>query len=318
VAPRTDLERRLSVIWSELLGTADVGITDNFFELGGNSLASMRLKTLIEKQLESEIKLADIFNNPTIKGLIKVITGTASSGVQLNFSDNEDINDKIYFIPPIFGNAMIYQDLAHAVSSSYNSTGLNISGLEKGDAYFDKVEEAAELFSNEIIKDQNSGKIIVFCYSFGSHIGFETVRRLQETYRELELFIVDAAPKDLKMTKKLQKMDYTSNDNTKELMKLYKLHFANEFINEEDLERYLENSKKMFFNYSQQGKVNCDIHAFKSELSSTDVKRWKDYTNGKLRVTQLNGSHWEAIQPSNITLLAKELIKLTKKKTPAF
>ncbi|MFG3555886.1 condensation domain-containing protein [Micromonospora sp. NPDC047557] len=42
-APRTDRERQLVAIWSELLRTNQLGITDDFFAVGGDSLLAMQL-----------------------------------------------------------------------------------------------------------------------------------------------------------------------------------------------------------------------------------------------------------------------------------
>jgi hypothetical protein len=43
VAPRTELERMLAAMWSDVLGVERVGIHDDFFDLGGNSVRSLEL-----------------------------------------------------------------------------------------------------------------------------------------------------------------------------------------------------------------------------------------------------------------------------------
>ena len=43
VAPRTDVERRLTEIWSELLGRERVGLEESFFDLGGHSLLALQV-----------------------------------------------------------------------------------------------------------------------------------------------------------------------------------------------------------------------------------------------------------------------------------
>ncbi|WP_260850329.1 non-ribosomal peptide synthetase [Flavobacterium anhuiense] len=69
VAPRTDTERALAVIWQQLLGIEKIGIHDNFFELGGHSLLATRLVSLIRKELSIEIEIADVFEHTTIAAL---------------------------------------------------------------------------------------------------------------------------------------------------------------------------------------------------------------------------------------------------------
>ncbi len=73
IAPQNEIEEKLTLIWSEILGAKKIGITDNFFELGGHSLKATSLVTRIYKEFEVEIPLSQIFNNPTINQLAKYI-----------------------------------------------------------------------------------------------------------------------------------------------------------------------------------------------------------------------------------------------------
>ncbi len=68
-APRTELERRIAAVWSELLGLERVGIEDSFFELGGNSLAAVRLRSRLERALGRELSIVDLFRHPTVAAL---------------------------------------------------------------------------------------------------------------------------------------------------------------------------------------------------------------------------------------------------------
>ncbi|WP_430909749.1 phosphopantetheine-binding protein, partial [Maribacter sp. 2-571] len=69
VAPSNGTERRLSDIWQELLGVDKVGIRDNFFELGGHSLLATRLVSMVRRDMDIELDIADIFVHPTVEGL---------------------------------------------------------------------------------------------------------------------------------------------------------------------------------------------------------------------------------------------------------
>ncbi|MFD7256019.1 condensation domain-containing protein, partial [Streptomyces sp. NPDC059895] len=42
-APRTDTERTLAAVWSDILGIETIGVHDNFFELGGDSIISIQM-----------------------------------------------------------------------------------------------------------------------------------------------------------------------------------------------------------------------------------------------------------------------------------
>ena len=82
VAPQTPTEERLVAIWSSLLKTDQIGITDNFFELGGHSLMVMQVVARIRKELEVEIPMRALFEEPTIRGLAKEVDEATAKGIK--------------------------------------------------------------------------------------------------------------------------------------------------------------------------------------------------------------------------------------------
>jgi amino acid adenylation domain-containing protein len=75
IAPRGALEGKLVNIWAEVLGLAKekIGIDDNFFQLGGHSLKAIQLTAKIYKDFNVRVNLAELFKNPSIRGLVKYI-----------------------------------------------------------------------------------------------------------------------------------------------------------------------------------------------------------------------------------------------------
>jgi acyl transferase domain-containing protein len=66
VPPRNDLEKRLSELWQDTLGIAEVGCFDNFFELGGDSLLATSLIGRLSESLSMEFPLRTLFEAPTV------------------------------------------------------------------------------------------------------------------------------------------------------------------------------------------------------------------------------------------------------------
>lgn len=64
--PRTEVERRLLVIWKDVLKSSSDDVTQDFFELGGHSLLAAKLLVRIEKEFRTTLSLAFIFQSPTI------------------------------------------------------------------------------------------------------------------------------------------------------------------------------------------------------------------------------------------------------------
>ncbi len=67
VAPRNEIEEKLVEVWQNILNVDHVGIKDSFFALGGNSLSIIKVNEEINKILDHEIKLMDLFKYHTIE-----------------------------------------------------------------------------------------------------------------------------------------------------------------------------------------------------------------------------------------------------------
>ena len=74
VAPRNEIEQRITVIWQEVLEREKVGIYDNFFEIGGNSLLMVQVQSKLEAAFNDSISVADLFEYPTIGALAEYLS----------------------------------------------------------------------------------------------------------------------------------------------------------------------------------------------------------------------------------------------------
>ncbi len=78
-APRNSIEDKLVDIWKKTLDINILGINDNFFELGGDSIRAMQLSSLLQKEFGTSVSLTEIFKNPTISGISKIINHSKTS-----------------------------------------------------------------------------------------------------------------------------------------------------------------------------------------------------------------------------------------------
>ncbi|QUQ65089.1 non-ribosomal peptide synthetase [Kutzneria sp. CA-103260] len=76
--PRTDNERILAGIWTDILGAERIGVEDNFFELGGDSILSIQV---VSRSRAAGLNLTprDLFAHPTIAAL----AANATAAVQI-------------------------------------------------------------------------------------------------------------------------------------------------------------------------------------------------------------------------------------------
>ncbi len=77
--PATPTQRHIAAVWCEVLGATSVGIHDDFFELGGHSLRATQVLSRIQRDLQADVALREVFDHPTIESLAALIdsrTGT--------------------------------------------------------------------------------------------------------------------------------------------------------------------------------------------------------------------------------------------------
>jgi len=92
-APTNAIEEKLVTIWQEILKIDKIGIRDNFFELGGHSLKATSMVAKINRELEVELLLKEIFQEPTIKELAAAI----KEKEKVTYAKIEPVEEKEYY-----------------------------------------------------------------------------------------------------------------------------------------------------------------------------------------------------------------------------
>ncbi|MDV7241304.1 MULTISPECIES: non-ribosomal peptide synthetase [Rhodococcus] len=78
--PRTDTEHRILPLFTAVLGAEQIGIHDDFFTLGGNSLLAAALVSSIGAELGVALRVATIFDNPTVAAVAARVDETGRTG----------------------------------------------------------------------------------------------------------------------------------------------------------------------------------------------------------------------------------------------
>lgn len=73
LAPQTDMEKRISQCWIEVLKRDKIGIHDNFFELGGNSLNIIQLNTELKKILNKDLPVVSLYRHLTVSSFARYL-----------------------------------------------------------------------------------------------------------------------------------------------------------------------------------------------------------------------------------------------------
>ncbi|WP_291567208.1 non-ribosomal peptide synthetase [Clostridium sp. UBA2485] len=182
-APRNEIEEALAKIWSEVLGVKKIGINDNFFDLGGHSLKAITLVSKAHKEMNVEVPIKELFKNPTIKELAKVIEDLSESRQE----NIEPIPEQEYY------------KLSSSQSQMYTlqqfdeeSTNYNISGAMEieGKLNVEKLEDAFRtlISRHEILRSSFHEVDLDIMQRVNKDVAFELVR-YNAVYEEVEEII---------------------------------------------------------------------------------------------------------------------------------
>ncbi|RKH00364.1 amino acid adenylation domain-containing protein, partial [Corallococcus sp. CA053C] len=83
IAPRTDTETRLAVLWREVLKQEAVGATDDFFARGGHSLLATQLLSRIRTAFQVELPLQVLFEARTLEEQAQRVDAQLQDGASL-------------------------------------------------------------------------------------------------------------------------------------------------------------------------------------------------------------------------------------------
>jgi non-ribosomal peptide synthase protein (TIGR01720 family) len=79
VAPRSEVEERLSTVWASLFGLESVGVLDNFFELGGDSVLGIQIVARA-RQAGLALSPTSLYEHPTVAELAEVLGDAPAAG----------------------------------------------------------------------------------------------------------------------------------------------------------------------------------------------------------------------------------------------
>ena len=304
--PQNDIENKLLKIWQSCLNQTEISTDRNFFEIGGNSLKAIQMVKAIYKELNFNISLKDIYNNPTITEVYRFVESKNNKEtliVKLNEIDKQ--NKNIFFIPPIIGSSTIFQKLAASIKY-YNIFGIQYKGFDKEESFDSSIKEMAVTFIREVLQIEKSKKIILVAYSMGVPIAFEMSKILEKRGFNIKLIFIDRGVKDNKTSKKISKKIILSELN-------YGLGSWFNEIDEVDKERIVKlilNNSKILNEYKVKGKIKSNIRAIEANQSKKKAKmsEWNQFTYGNLNHSYIEANHYGILNKENLNLLARIIL----------
>jgi surfactin family lipopeptide synthetase A len=64
----TECEMSIAQVWGAVLGYQEINIADNYYDLGGDSIHAIKIRGLLEKELNLQVTIGELFTHLTIAG----------------------------------------------------------------------------------------------------------------------------------------------------------------------------------------------------------------------------------------------------------
>jgi amino acid adenylation domain-containing protein len=191
VAPRTDLERRLTVLFAGVLrlDLERVGAEDDFFELGGHSLLAARLVRQVESELGVKVPLASIFKGRAtvarIAELIEAPQGASKDGGLIVPIQSRGSAPVLFFIHPDESAMLTLRHFVGPLGSEQRVLGLLPTRVGRRFDLSRGIEELVEPMLVTIRATQSQGPYLLAGFSLGGLMAYEIAGRLRAEREEV-------------------------------------------------------------------------------------------------------------------------------------
>jgi amino acid adenylation domain-containing protein len=185
--PGSDLERRMTALWADVLEVSDIEPDDNFFDLGGHSLLAVRLFGLIEREFGVELPLSSLFPSASVREVAAAVRASASpsgagrvpagSLVPLNKATQ---GVPLFLVHPLDGDVLRFSRLATLLGDAgYPVYGVRARGLEPGEEALSDVAAIAAEYGSLLQAAQPNGPFQLAGFSSGGLLAYATAAQLR-------------------------------------------------------------------------------------------------------------------------------------------
>ena len=207
VPPRTDFERSITAIWSDVLRISSIGVHDDFFSLGGDSIlgaeAVARIRELTGRE---DLPLVSIVRAPSVAAMAHELDGDISAlghSGPIPLLPNAS-GDPFFFVHGGDGEVLNFVALARAVGAECSMYGIRTRGIDDRSVPFTSLDEMAADYVDAVKSVQPHGPYALGGFCLGGPVALEMARRLEDAGETVSiLLLVDPRlprPNDLRYT----------------------------------------------------------------------------------------------------------------------
>jgi len=199
VAPASELERRLTLIWESAFDIGGLGVEDDYFELGGDSLIAVTLFTAMENAFGAMPPLSTLLDYPTIR---KLAGQLEQIGAQANAKASAQDNDQLlltvrgqgrrtplFYAHAAYGNVLYVRQLT-AFLNDQPLYAIQARGLVDGETPHDSFDAMADDYCAVIRKTRPKGPYVLAGHCAGALIAYEMAQRLTKEGEDVAAVIM--------------------------------------------------------------------------------------------------------------------------------
>ncbi len=300
---KSEIEKSLYQIWSELFPGKEFEENTDFFDIGGNSLILMKCSFLIEKKLAITCPIHELIKLRTIRDLSEFLKR------KIGKTDKSKAAS-IFFFPPAGGGTHHYEVLKNYLNENIKLEVLYI----EGDNIFSKrnnklsIPEQADKYISILENQYQVSQIILGGWSLGGTIAYEVARKLKEKGINIEkLILIDSG---VTLDDQL-----TFSNNGKDFRDTFEYEYKKSLLNSglcnNEIEMILENLKRDTLILDDYRPKNYDGNVVlikptyiseKERNYNLEFNGWNFFVTGDIKKYEVQGDH-----TSMMTISSKEI-----------
>jgi amino acid adenylation domain-containing protein len=189
--PRTEIEKEIAKVWSEVLQIEEIGINDTFFELGGTSIMAVKVIAEIEKNTGKRFPLSVLFEYSTVEKFAKLLNegGEIDSDCIVLIKSNGS-KVPLFIVHGGGLDVLYFANMSKHLDEEQPLYGLQGVGSKGFDDWYESIEDMAANYIQAIVKINPEGPYALAGYCVGGIVAFEMTRQLQEQGKKVSLTVL--------------------------------------------------------------------------------------------------------------------------------
>jgi FkbH-like protein len=189
VAASTEAERRMLLLWQEVLGIPDLGVEDDYVAAGGTSLLAARLFALMVQRFGVKLPLTTILDHSTVRKLARVVEfdrPQTGSLIELRPGGLQNF----FFVHDGDGETLLYGNVARRLPKRFAVFGIEPRQLRDIPLAHARIEDMAAYYLDAMRQKQPHGPYFMGGMCAGGVIAYEMARQLETAGEDVGLLVL--------------------------------------------------------------------------------------------------------------------------------